>query len=200
MRIKTTLSLAFSLIALCGIALGQTITGNINGRVTDPSGAVVVGVQVTATNVATQVPTSTTTNKEGLYSIRFLPVGQYSVSFQATGFSREVVPAITVEVAQDVELNATLKVGSTSTSVNVNAGTTPILNTSDGAISTTISQTLVDNLPINGHNFVELTQLVPGSTVADGNQWNGAGQSSPDNSGERVQSFATLPNVNGNRT
>jgi carboxypeptidase family protein/TonB-dependent receptor-like protein len=200
MRIRTTLSLVFSLFALCGTSWGQTITGNINGLVTDPSGAVVVGAAVTATNVSTNVPTSTTTNNEGLYSLRFLPVGQYSVSFQANGFSREVVPAITVEVDQDVELNAALKVGSAATSVSVNAGTTPILNTSDGTISTTISQTLVNNLPINGHNFTELTQLVPGSTVADGNQWNGAGQSSPNNSGERVQSFATLPNVNGNRT
>jgi hypothetical protein len=200
MRVKTILSLAIAFVVFCGMAWGQTITGNINGLVTDPSGAVVVGAEVTATNLSTNVSTSTVSNKEGLYSLRFLPVGQYSVSFQATGFSREVVPAITVEVDQDVELNAALKVGSTSTSVSVNAGTTPILNTSDGTISTTISQTLVNNLPINGHNFTELTQLVPGSTVADGNQWNGAGQSSPNNSGERVQSFATLPNVNGNRT
>ncbi len=200
MRIRTTLSLGFSLLALCGMAFSQTITGNINGLVTDPSGAVVVGAEVTATNASTNVSTSTTSNSEGLYSLRFLPVGQYSVSFQATGFSREEVAGITVEVAQDVELNAALKVGAASTSVSVNAGTTPILNTSDGTISTTISQTLVQDLPINGHNFTELTQLVPGSTVADGNQWNGAGQSSPNNSGERVQSFATLPNVNGNRT
>ncbi len=200
MRFKTTLSLAAALISLCGTALGQTITGNINGRVTDPSGAVVVGAQVTATNTSTNVSTSITTNKNGLYSLRFLPVGQYMVSFEASGFDREVISAITVEVAQDVEVDASLKLGSTSTSVNVNAGATPILNTSDGTITTTISQTLVNDLPINGHNFTELTQMVPGSTVADGNQWNGAGQSSPDNSGERVQSFATLPNVNGNRT
>ncbi len=200
MRLKTTLSPAFALIALCGIASGQTITGNINGRVTDPSGAVVVNAQVTATEVATQVSTSTTTNKDGLYSIRFLPVGQYSVSFVASGFARVVIPSISVEVAQDVEVDTALKLGSTSTSINVDAGATPILNTTDGSITTTISETLVDNLPVNGHNFAELTQMVPGSSVADGNQWNGAGQSSPNNSGERVQSLATLPNVNGNRT
>ena len=116
------------------------------------------------------------------------------------GFSKEVIPSIALEVAQDVEVDASLKVGAASTSVNVDAGTTPILNTSDGTITSTITQNLVNNLPVNGHNFAELTQMVPGSTVADGNQWNGAGQSSPNNSGERVQSFATLPNVNGNRT
>ena len=200
MRYKATLCFIVAMLAVCGVALGQTITGNINGRVTDPSGAVVVGAQVTAINLSTGVSAPTTTNKDGLYSLRFLPVGQYSVSVEAKGFSKEVIPSITLEVAQDVEVDASLKVGATSTSVNVDAGAAPILNTSDGTISTTISQTLVNDLPINGHNFTELTQLIPGSTVADGNQWNGAGQSSPNNSGERVQSFATLPNINGNRT
>ncbi len=200
MRVKATLSLALLLISVCGMAWSQTITGNINGRVADASGAVIVSAKVTATNLSTTVSTSTATNKDGFYSLRFLPIGQYSVSIQAAGFSSETVPGITVEVDQNVEVDVTLKVGGASTSVSVNAGTTPILNTTDGSISTTISQNLVDNLPINGHNFTELAQLVPGSTVADGNQWNGAGQSSPNNSGERVQSFATLPNVNGNRT
>ncbi len=200
MRIRTLLSLFGIVLTYCGAAWSQTITGNINGRVTDPSGAVVVGATVVGTNLSTNVTTSTVTNKDGLYSLRFLPVGQYKVSVEATGFDREVVPSITLEVAQDVEVDVSLKIGSTATSVSVDAGATPILNTSDGTISTTISQTLVNDLPINGHNFTELTQMVPGSTVADGNQWNGAGQSSPNNSGERVQSFATLPNINGNRT
>jgi len=181
-------------------AASQTVTATISGVVTDSSGAVIVGATVKATNIATNVTTSTTANNDGIYSIRFLPVGQYDVSFEAHGFTKQVVQGITLEVAQNATVNAALKVGSTSTSVNVDAGTSPILNTTDGSITTTISQTLVNNLPVNGHNFTELTQMVPGSTVADGNQWNGAGQSSPNNSGERVQSLATLPNVNGNRT
>lgn len=200
MFVKRACTLAVALIAFCGIAAGQTITGNISGRVTDASGAVVAGASVTAINVSTNVSTAATTNSEGLYSIRFLPVGQYTVSFQAPGFSKEVTTPITLEVAQNAEVNASLKVGSASASVNVSASATPILNTTNGTISTTIPETLVNALPINGHNFTELAQIMPGSTVADGNQWNGAGQSSPNNSGERVQSFATLPNINGNRT
>ena len=201
MHLKKFLALAIAAIAVCyGTATCQTITGSIGGRVTDPSGAVVPGVSVTATNTSTNVSSSAVTDKDGIYSIRFLPVGQYTVRFQANGFTSQVTAPITLEVAQNAEVDAALKVGASTTSVNVDAGTAPILNTSDGTITTTISQTLVNNLPINGHNFTELAQMVPGSTVADGNQWNGAGQSSPDNSGERVQSFATLPNVNGNRT
>jgi Carboxypeptidase regulatory-like domain len=200
MRLNGIITLAAAAIAWCGLALGQTITGNISGRVTDPSGAVVPGAKVTATDISTNVSTSTATDKDGIYSIRFLPVGQYTVKFEAPGFNSQVTPPITLEVAQEAEVNASLKVGSASTSVDVSASATPILNTTNGTVSTTISQTLVKTLPINGHNFTELTQMVPGSTVADGNQWNGAGQSSPNNSGERVQSFATLPNINGNRT
>jgi hypothetical protein len=75
----------------------------------------------------------------------------------------------------------------------------PILNTENGTISTTITETLIEAMPVNGHNLSTLAQYVPGVNVADGNQWNGA-TGSPNNSGERTQSFATLPNVNGNRT
>lgn len=203
MRIRFVVCMMWTigLLTLCSVpARSQTVTGSMNGVVTDEKGAVIVGAQVKATNVATNVTTATTTNKDGIYSIRFLQVGQYTVSVEAPGFSKEVTRPITLEVAQNVTEDVALKVGSSSTSISVDAGTAPVLNTSDGTVSTTISQTLVENLPINGHNFTELSQMVPGSSVADGNQWNGAGQSSPDNSGERVQSFATLPNVNGNRT
>lgn len=197
---RKALCFLFGLIALCGMAYGQTVTGNINGRVTDSSGAIIRGAQVTAKNTATNVTTTVHTNNDGLYSIHFLPVGSYVVSITAKGFNEQITPPIALEVAQNAEVDAKLTVGSATTSVEVNASATPLLNTSNGTVSTTIPATLVNNLPVNGHNFTELTQIMPGSTVADGNQWNGAGQSSPDNSGERVQSFATLPNINGNRT
>src|SRR5271155_2247408 len=64
----------------------QTITGNINGTVTDPSGAVIPGAKVTATNTETNVQTPTTSNNDGIYNIRFLQVGQYTVTVAAQGF------------------------------------------------------------------------------------------------------------------
>src|SRR5579863_4928004 len=109
MQLKKTLAVATVGIALCGMAWGQTVTGNISGQVTDPSGAIVVGAQVTATNVATRVSNSALTNKDGIYSIRFLQVGQYTLSFQASGFSMAVTPAITLEVAQDAKVDMALK-------------------------------------------------------------------------------------------
>lgn len=176
---------------------GQTVTGDIGGTVADSSGAVIVGAQVIATNVATNVASTTTTNKDGIYSIRFLSIGTYKVSISAKSFGTQVFGPFLLEVAQVAAVNAKLTPGDKA-SVTVEAGTAPILNTENGMISTTISETLINDLPVNGHNTTELTQIMPGSSVADGNQWNGA-TGSPNNSGERVQSLATLPNINGNR-
>jgi hypothetical protein len=179
-------------------AWAQTVTADINGTVNDSSGARLAGAQVTATSIATGVRSTTVTTKEGIYSIRFLPVGSYKVSISATGFSTQEFGPFLLEVAQVAQVNATMKAGDKAI-VTVESGVAPILNTENGMVSTTISSTQIDALPINGHNFAELTQVMPGSSVADGNQWNGA-TGSPNNSGERVQSFATLPNINGNRT
>jgi len=186
-------------LLFCLPAFSQTVTGDIGGTVTDSNGAVVVGAQATATNIATNVTSSAVTNKDGIYSIRFLPIGTYKVTISAKGFGTQSFDPFLLEVAQVAEVNAMLKIGSEMTTVTVAAETSPILNTENGMVSTTIPETLINDLPVNGHNTTELTQVMPGSSVADGNQWNGS-VSSPNNSGERVQSFATLPNINGNRT
>jgi hypothetical protein len=190
---------AVLVLLFCLPAVSQTVTGDIGGTVADTTGAVIVGAQVMATNVASNMTSSAVTNKEGIYSIRFLPIGSYKVSVSADGFSTQTFPPFLLEVAQVAQVNVKMKVGNKTDVVTVEANVAPILNTENGMISTTISETLINDLPVNGHNTTELTQVMPGSSVADGNQWNGS-VSSPNNSGERVQSFATLPNINGNRT
>jgi Carboxypeptidase regulatory-like domain/TonB-dependent Receptor Plug Domain/TonB dependent receptor len=194
------LRLFIAIAFLFGSALchAQTITGDIGGTVTDPSGAVVVGAKVTARNTSTNVSSSTVTNKDGIYSIRFLQIGQYIVSVTAKGFSTLSTAPFGLEVSQVAKVDAKLIVGS-ETTVLVSSDLAPILNAENGTVSTTLSQSLIEAMPVNGHNIDALTQYVPGVNVADGNQWNGA-TGSPNNSGERTQSFATLPNVNGNRT
>ncbi|WP_263376671.1 carboxypeptidase regulatory-like domain-containing protein [Granulicella aggregans] len=193
------LSLVVVLVLYAGFsAIGQTITGDIVGTVTDPSGAVVAGAKVTATNVATNVATSATTNQDGVYSIRFLQIGTYKVSVTSKGFTTLETTPFLLEVAQVAKVDAKLKLGSEA-SVQVNSQLAPILNTENGTISTNIPATLINDLPVNGHSFMELAQFAPGVSVGDQNQWNGA-TGSPNNSGERPQSFATLPNINGNRT
>jgi hypothetical protein len=195
---KRAILWCLAVAALCVPALAQTVTGNISGTITDPTGAVIPQAKVTATNIATNVSTSSVTNKEGVYSIRFLQVGQYRVIVEAKGFTKLETQPFALEAVQEAKVNSTLHPGSETSVVEVSA-TSTTLNTENGMISTTIPATAINDLPINGHNMAELMQFVPGVSIGDQNQFNGA-TGSPNNSGERTQSFATLPNVNGNRS
>ena len=87
-------------------ALGQTVAGSITGLVTDPSDAVVVGANVTAENSATSVKTTVRTNASGVYTIRFLPIGTYTVTIEATGFTTQKIPPFALEINRLVVTNA----------------------------------------------------------------------------------------------
>ena len=86
------------LILTCIPALTQTITGSVTGVVTDPSGAVVAGAKVTATNVLTGVVTPTVTNASGIYSLRFLQIGQYKIGVESSSFAPQSTSAFSLEV------------------------------------------------------------------------------------------------------
>src|SRR6266852_7130162 len=108
MRKKMQFWLACSVVALLCMssALGQTVTGAITGQVTDPSGAVVVGASVTAENTATAVKTPTQTNGSGIYTIRFLPIGTYTVTIEAKGFTTQKVPPFALEIDRTAKIDA----------------------------------------------------------------------------------------------
>src|SRR5882762_836757 len=112
--------LACSVVAiLCtSFGFGQTVTGAITGQVTDPSGAVVVGAHVTAENTATAVKTPTQTNGSGIYTIRFLPIGSYTVTIEAQGLTTQKVPPFALEIDRTAKINISLEIAS-STSVEV---------------------------------------------------------------------------------
>ncbi|MGA7857531.1 MAG: carboxypeptidase-like regulatory domain-containing protein, partial [Terracidiphilus sp.] len=137
----------FVMLLCISIAIGQTVTGSITGEVTDPSGAVVPGVQVTAHNLDTGVDTPATTNSAGLYRIEFLPIGRYQVTVQANGFDSATLPPFVLEVLQIATFNVKLKVGGSSTTVNVSAAA-PILNTNDPTLDTTFTANTIENLPL----------------------------------------------------
>ena len=84
----------FAALLCVSSALGQTVTGSITGQVTDPSGALVAGATVTAENIATSVKTSAQTNASGVYTIRFLPIGTYSLTIGRRGSRRRVFPPL----------------------------------------------------------------------------------------------------------
>jgi len=173
-------------------ALGQTVTGSITGLVTDPSGAVVVGANVTAENTATGVKSATQTNGSGVYTIRFLPIGAYSLAIDAKGFSLARVDAFPLEIDQTAKVNVALKI-STSTTTEVRETVHPILNSSDATLGNTLSTTEIENIPLNGRNFSSLTLYQPGAIDTDPTGLNG------NNAIERDTFNNGVVAINGNR-
>ena len=184
----------FSLAAffLTSAALGQTVTGAITGQVTDPSGAVIVGANVTAVNVGTSVKTVTQTNASGAYTIRFLAIGTYTVTVEATGFTTQQVSPFALEIDQTAKINASLKIGVSST-VEVEADIHPILDTTDSSLGTTISTNEIANIPLNGRNFSSLTLYQPGAIDTDPTGMTG------NNAIERNTFNNGIASINGNR-
>jgi hypothetical protein len=133
---------------------------SISGRVTDPSGAVVPGAQVTARHIDTNVTAAAVTDQEGRFRFPYLRVGTYEIIVSQQGFA-DTTRLLTLTVGAAFELPVWLTVGAVDTSVTVTAQTT-VLEGARSQIAGTVSQTEVRSLPLNGRNFLELALLVPG--------------------------------------
>lgn len=162
---KKYLAALFCIVLLLSgaVAVAQTITGSVRGTVTDPSGAVVAGAKVAVTNIGTGVTTRTATDKSGLYNVGFLVLGNYTVTATAPGFETSSVGPFIVQIDQIVTADAKLQVGKASTTVNVVADQSLLLDTENSTVSTSISATELENMPIDGLNIQEATLFVPGA-------------------------------------
>jgi len=139
----------------------QKITGTILGTVTDPSGAAVAGATVTARNPATADVRTTTTSSSGTYAIADEPAGTYEVIIKAPNFKEYVSKGVELNVSSNAIVNAALQVGGVSEQVTVEASTVQV-ETASGAVGNVVEGSEVRELPLNGRNFIELTQLAPG--------------------------------------
>jgi hypothetical protein len=184
---------AFAALLCMSSAFAQTVTGAITGVVTDPSGAVVPGAHVTALNTGTGVKSEAQTNTSGAYTIRFLPIGPYTVSVTAPGFSTQTVPQFSLEINQTAKVNASLTVGESDTKVEVEGNAAPILNTNDASLGITLSTNEIANIPLNGRNFSSVTLFQPGAVATDPQGMNG------NNAIERSTSNNGIATINGNR-
>jgi hypothetical protein len=171
----------------------QTITGSIRGTVTDPSGAVVIGASVTATNVATGVATKTVTNNSGQYNVLFLPIGHYTITAVAPGFNTTSIGPFNLQIDQTAKIDVGLHVGTTTTKVTVAAGTSPLLQTQDATLGTTLSSNTIESIPLNGLDVQFATLMVPGAVDATYSAMSGTDAT------ERNTSSAAVPSFNGNR-
>jgi hypothetical protein len=148
-------------------AFAQKITGAISGTVTDTTGAAVPGATVTITNTATNKVYTVTTDSQGGYTVPELPESTYTVDVKAPNFKESVTKNVVVHVATTTNVNAQLELGSVSESVTVQANAIQV-QTDSASLGEIVDGQQVRELPLNGRNFVELTQLQPGVSAANG--------------------------------
>jgi hypothetical protein len=147
--------------------LAQSPNGTINGRVLDPSGAVIVGAEIMIINDATRVQYAGKTNGEGIYVVTNLPPGAYRLQVAKQGFKTLIKPDIVLNVQDALAINFTLPIGAATETVTVEGGA-PIVDTQSATVSTVIDRGFVESLPLNGRSFNTLLQLTPGVVIAGG--------------------------------
>ena len=132
----------------------QSNAADLQGTVKDSTGAVVANASVTARNPGTNFSRSATSNDAGFYRIVNLPPGDYEVTVEAANFKKAVLTKVTVTVGQAAELDIALEPGQITESVTISDATSEIVETSKTAVSTTIDQQRINNLPINERNYL----------------------------------------------
>lgn len=153
--------LCVALAALTPLAQTQATTGNIEGRVLDPNGAVVPNATVTATNQATGLERTATADSNGNYRIGFLQPGAYRVSASGAGFAVTPVSNVPVTVGGQTPLDITLSISGTSVDITV-TDESPAVETSRTSVATTINERAIENLPVSGRNYLDFATLTPG--------------------------------------
>ncbi len=148
-----------------GIAPAQVPAASINGRVTDPKGAVIVGAHVSAVSVTQGVSRNTITNTSGLYALSDLPPGTYELKIEQTGFAASQFSSVVLEAGRSTTIDAQMQIASAGTTVNVDESSEQI-NLTQSMIQGQITSETIQNIPLNGRNFLELAYLIPGNRPA----------------------------------
>ena len=155
-------SVTFLLLgAVCAVA--QIGTGSINGSVVDQSGAVVPEVKITVTNVDRDVRRVVFSTATGDYTVTDLLPGNYSITAEKAGFQITSIPAFELQVDQNARMDIALHVGQTTQTVSV-SGHAVVLETSSATVGHVIDTQQIEDLPLNGRNFLDLATLGPGVT------------------------------------
>jgi hypothetical protein len=154
-------------ISINAFAQSQANTGNIEGRVTDPNAAAVPNVTVTATNLANGLSKNAVTNDEGIYRIVFLPPGAYKVETSgAQGFVPATFTNVVVTVGGQTPLDIQLAVGNATVAMVDVSAEGQVVETTRTSISSVVNERAIQNLPVNGRNFLDFATLTP-SVVRD---------------------------------
>jgi hypothetical protein len=163
LKIARVISFCFlALFISVSPALAQSAsTGALQGTVTDPSGGVISGATVTATNLATGQSRGATTDGNGSYRFSLLPPGDYDVKFSASGFKTAEVPSVTVNVTETPVLNRSLEIGAQTQQVTVES-TVETVQTQNATVGGLVSGQTVTDLPLSTRNYTQVIDLSPG--------------------------------------
>ena len=164
----------------------QTFRGTILGTVSDASGAVLPNAKVAVHQVATGLERTTLTTADGSYSVPELPIGSYTVTISASGFQTSITREVVVDVATERRVDATLKTGQVSETVEVSGESLPLVETTSAELGGTLTTKTIENLPVNGRDYTKLIYLNPGVS------------GSPDQISDSPGSFGTF-SMNGSR-
>lgn len=166
------ISIKFLATAIFCVALGigqvfaqSIVTGGIQGKITDPQGALVPNATITVTNTGTNSVVTTTSDEDGGYRVNNLQPGTYMVEVTASGLSAKVEKVV-VEVGASTPIDIPLSIQGQSNIVDVTAEA-PVINTNDNGNTLNVNQTSINELPINGRRWSNFALLAPG-TVPDG--------------------------------
>jgi hypothetical protein len=147
----------------CSLAFAQEETAALNGQITDQDGVAVAGVKVQALNAATNVSYLADTNETGLYNLPALPAGTYSVTATKDRFRQAVRPGVELHVSDVISLNFSLQVGLVTQTMTVEGGA-PVVETTSSAMGELVNRRQIQDLPLNGRNYIDLSLLQAGVT------------------------------------
>lgn len=164
--LRVLLGVVMCIVPLATASFAQGTNATVTGIITDQTSGIVVGATVEMISSSTNVSSTATTNKDGLYRISGLIPGIYTARVSMSGFKTETRKAIELHVQDDVSMNFTLQVGATSESITVESGE-PLLQTQSSSLSQVVEGRTVQDMPLNGRNVMNLVALTPG-VVAQG--------------------------------
>ena len=166
-----------SLSQICGVLLfafvafssahAQTVVGRISGTVQDANGASVPNATVKIINSATNSERTVTTDENGFYTVTNLPVGTYTIEAEQKGYKKALVSGQNVTADARLTVDVKLEAGEISETVEIVAAGGETVNTTSGEVSRVIDRQQVQNLALNGRNYIQLLSLVPGVALTN---------------------------------
>lgn len=177
----------FLLAVSPGTTRAQSSVGQISGIVTDASDAIVPGAAVTVTNESTQVARTATTDDGGFYILTNLPAGEYLVTIEREGFKRVVTTGNNLVADGRLSVNGKLEIGEVTETVEVTDAAGETVNTTSGEVARVIDSEQIQNLTLDGRNYMQLTTLIPGAPETQDDQL------------EATTSLNVSQPINGNR-